>query len=71
MCVQSSVVFSRLVSVACFFNAHISMMVITQKTKMAAIVDCTSFAFQVAGILDSILYNTIKLMKKVELGKNF
>ncbi|KAB1215337.1 Protein disulfide-isomerase 5-3 [Morella rubra] len=27
--------------------------------------------FTVAGILDSILYNTIKLMKKVELGKNF
>jgi len=27
--------------------------------------------FQVAGILDSILHNTIRLMKKVELGKNF
>ncbi|XP_018810986.1 protein disulfide-isomerase 5-3-like [Juglans regia] len=27
--------------------------------------------FTVAGILDSILYNTIKMMKKVELGKNF
>ncbi|WVY99396.1 hypothetical protein V8G54_025466 [Vigna mungo] len=27
--------------------------------------------FTVAGILDSILHNTIRLMKKVELGKNF
>ncbi|XP_073281308.1 protein disulfide isomerase-like 5-4 [Primulina huaijiensis] len=27
--------------------------------------------FTVAGILDSILHNTFKLMKKVELGKNF
>ncbi|PSR95626.1 Protein disulfide isomerase-like [Actinidia chinensis var. chinensis] len=27
--------------------------------------------FTVAGILDSILHNTVRLMKKVELGKNF
>ncbi|XP_027348686.1 protein disulfide-isomerase 5-4-like isoform X2 [Abrus precatorius] len=27
--------------------------------------------FTVAGILDSILHNTIRIMKKVELGKNF
>lgn len=27
--------------------------------------------FQVAGIVDSILHNTIRMMKKVELGKNF
>ncbi|XP_048336437.1 protein disulfide-isomerase 5-3 isoform X3 [Ziziphus jujuba] len=27
--------------------------------------------FTVAGILDSILHNTLRLMKKVELGKNF
>ncbi|BAT89920.1 Protein disulfide-isomerase [Vigna angularis] len=27
--------------------------------------------FTVAGILDSILHNTIRMMKKVELGKNF
>ncbi|KAI3443771.1 hypothetical protein Pfo_000436 [Paulownia fortunei] len=27
--------------------------------------------FTVAGIMDSILHNTIRLMKKVELGKNF
>lgn len=27
--------------------------------------------FTVAGILDSILYNSMRLMKKVELGKNF
>ncbi|PKI67664.1 hypothetical protein CRG98_011877 [Punica granatum] len=27
--------------------------------------------FTVAGILDSVLHNTIRLMKKVELGKNF
>lgn len=27
--------------------------------------------FQVAGILDSVLHHTIRLMRKVELGKNF
>ena len=27
--------------------------------------------FQVAGILDSILHQTMTLMKKIELGKNF
>jgi len=27
--------------------------------------------FTVAGILDSVVHNTMKLMKKVELGKNF
>ncbi|XP_057950768.1 protein disulfide isomerase-like 5-4 [Malania oleifera] len=27
--------------------------------------------FTVAGILDSVLHNTVRLMKKVELGKNF
>lgn len=34
-------------------------------------IDYTSFVFQVAGILDSILHNTIRMIKKVELGKNF
>jgi hypothetical protein len=34
-------------------------------------IDYTSFVFQVAGIVDSILHNTIRVMKKVELGKNF
>ncbi|TKY48970.1 disulfide-isomerase 5-4 [Spatholobus suberectus] len=34
-------------------------------------VNDTSLWFQVAGIMDSILHNTIRLMKKVELGKNF
>uniref|UniRef100_A0A6N2KA09 Endoplasmic reticulum vesicle transporter C-terminal domain-containing protein n=1 Tax=Salix viminalis TaxID=40686 RepID=A0A6N2KA09_SALVM len=29
------------------------------------------FVFQVAGILDSILHNTFRMIKKVELGKNF
>jgi hypothetical protein len=29
------------------------------------------FGFQVAGILDSILHHTVRMMKKVELGKNF
>ncbi|RYR21281.1 hypothetical protein Ahy_B03g066575 isoform C [Arachis hypogaea] len=27
--------------------------------------------FTVAGIIDSILHNTIKIMKKIEIGKNF
>ena len=34
-------------------------------------VDDSSLWFQVAGIMDAILHNTIRLMKKVELGKNF
>lgn len=29
------------------------------------------FLLQVAGILDALLHNTIRLVKKVELGKNF
>ena len=35
------------------------------------IVDKSFLWFQVAGIMDSIMHNTIRLMKKIELGKNF
>ncbi|XP_059664724.1 protein disulfide isomerase-like 5-4 [Cornus florida] len=37
-------------------------------TNMCAII---GGVFTVAGILDSVLHNTLRLMKKVELGKNF
>lgn len=32
---------------------------------------CIYFLFQVAGILDSILHTAVRLIKKVELGKQF
>lgn len=41
-------------------------------TRMDSMVisDFTCGFFQVAGILDSIFHNTVRLVKKVELGKN-
>ncbi|XP_072987814.1 protein disulfide isomerase-like 5-4 [Typha latifolia] len=74
---HSSLVHSLHVPVAKFHFVPSPMQVLISKdpksfshfiTNVCAII---GGIFTVAGILDSILHNTIRLMKKVELGKNF
>ncbi|CAL5335755.1 hypothetical protein CsSME_00018344 [Camellia sinensis var. sinensis] len=74
---HSSLVHSVHIPVAKFhFELSPMQVLITEKSKsfshfITNICAIIGGVFTVAGIVDSILHNTLRLMKKIELGKNF
>ncbi|CAM8986943.1 hypothetical protein QQ045_007347 [Rhodiola kirilowii] len=74
---HSSITKSRFIPVAKFHFEFSPMQVLIEETSRSFSHFITNVCaiiggvFTVAGILDSILHNTMRIVKKVELGKNF